>query len=200
VDNANTERVTAVHKLYRKTFRQILGTIAADRDLLALQAFDAVNGLEKHLARYEGPLDEYSFLLWALSILEPASKFIVILSKYQKLIRSRIRLELRSNVEDAAYDEEDCFQEISLLVFQHLDSLSKRGAARLPTRLTGLIRRHCGFIHKKRQNRYRIVSEHPEEIGSRGVAVLSEMELASQRFEESGEDGDGSYTRFEDVG
>ncbi len=190
----NSERINA---LYNSTFRTILGTLAADRDLLALQAYDVVRGLAQHLDQYDGELDEYSFLLWALSILEPASRFIVLTSKYQTLIRQRIKLELRSKVEDVAVSEEDALQEISLLIFQHIDSLSRRGAARLPTRISALIHRHCSFIHKKRRNRARIVAEYGDTIGIHGVSIMTPMELASQRFDQA--DGEGGYYRSETV-
>jgi hypothetical protein len=190
-------RSETVRELYRATFGTILNTLQEDRDLLAAQAFDIADGLSQHLDQYDGELDQYSFLLWELSILEPASRFIVLTSKYRKLIRYRIHQELASSMVDVALSEEDALQEVHLLIFQLIDSLTKRGAARLPTRLSALIRRHCGFIHKKRSNRARIVAEAGESIGSRGVAILTAAELASQRFDQT--DGEDGYYRSETV-
>jgi hypothetical protein len=200
MDEIRNERISAVRKLYGATFGTILNTLQEDRDLLATQAYDVVGGLVPHLDSYDGELDEYPFLLWALSILEPAARFAVILSKYQKLIRYRIHQELSSNVADLAVDDEDVFQDVSLLIFQNIESLARRGTARLPRRLSALIHRHCGFIHKKRRNRRRIVKEYGagDALGIRGVATMTPEEQASQRFDEMG--GEDGYYRSETIG
>ena len=69
------------------------------------------------------------------------------------------------------------------MIFERAHSLSERGKAKLSTRLTALVKKHCYFYHVSKFNRRHsiLTAVAPTDFG---IEIMTKQELESQRFDD----------------
>lgn len=187
---ANTDsyvRTNATDQLYFSNYTALTAVAYHTYpDLLVFDADKIMTMLGQRLARYKGPANNEAFLRWASEFVrKEADRYKItlrIMTRYRRVIDAAIRRYRQTSAAYERYVEhDDVFIEVMTLVFQRAHSLNKKGPAKISTRLTALVKKHCYFYHVSKCNtRHRVMTLAPTMLG---VETLSKAELASQRFD-----------------
>jgi hypothetical protein len=159
------------------------------KDLTAGDCYRVMEELAVHLHKYRGPLDDggASFEKWANRIAAKETSRYRLLAlattEYASVIHKAIHDHLwLSTVMDCGVGHDDVFNEVLWLIFQKAPALSRKGTAKLSTRLYALTKKHVFLYHNsKNTKRLKAVTKHLERCGEFGVEVMSEAELAAER-------------------
>lgn len=138
MQNEQLSRAELVHGLYTGCFQNLLNSTTT-RNLNRDSARRLVEGLEPHLASFDGPVDDpYAFLLWANAILTPASTAFVLIEQNRKMIESAFSRVLASCPDFCSREpnhRSEIYSDLLLWIIDHLPELLKPGTAKLSTRL-----------------------------------------------------------------
>jgi len=185
----NPSRKTELQQLYLTHYSTLTATAyEAHSELLVFDAYRVMELLSAKLNRYTGPSSDEPFLKWATRFVRKESErykiTATILSKYRRVIDSAIWKYRQTAAAFELYIEhEDVFQEIAALIFEKAHSLNKKGRAKLSTRLTALVKKHCYFYHVSKFNRRHsiLTAVAPTDFG---IEIMTKQELESQRFDD----------------
>ncbi len=160
-------------------------------ELLVFDADRILTFLAASTSRYGGPLgNEHAFMRWATRfVTKEAQRYEItsrILREHRRTLFAAIHTSLWKSSTEASVCPEDLFNEISMLVHDRAHSLDGKGTARLPTRLTGLVKRHVQFHNSRCSRRRKALQRHLLSGESLGCEVLSDLELASMRADAEG--------------
>lgn len=146
-DNFNTaesssalDRQLAVEQLYIHNFAFIIELVQSDPRISSDEVEQITAGIAKHLANYTGRLTDTAFRAWATEIILPIVGFYAIKNLCAPFVRKAIWRGLGHATAPSLYDDypetlKELEQEVWIWTFLNLDKLTKRGTAKITTRL-----------------------------------------------------------------
>jgi hypothetical protein len=195
-NNESTDRpnrASTLQKFYASNFGALKAAAHESQKLLFYEADAAVAALSRNLNKYKGPLTEESFLRWANRwVAREAARYTfltVVITEHSGMIYAAIKDHLWTTAEDLATEPQDIFSEVLMLVFNKAHVLSKKGSAKLSTRLYALTKKHVYLYHNsKNKRRFEAVAKRLQRGGSIDAEQMSEDELAYERAQLSDPD------------
>jgi hypothetical protein len=171
------DRTQNLEQLYLASCADLRSLIfEAEPSLFVTDADTILESLAGSLPEYCGELTLEAFYQWASAFVLTAAKrsavTLEIITKYRHLIETAVFKYSRASALDLAV-------ETDALIFKYADSLARRGTAKLSTRLTAMVRRHCWQQLKKRIRRFEIVTQYPDQSHFSIPEIFSKDELAS---------------------
>ena len=155
-------------------------------ELLVWDCERVIATLGSQLKRYTGPAEETRFLKWATRfVAKEAQRYEItssILSEYHRVLHAAIHANLWTSANNLAIEHQDVYWEIVWLIFQKAHALNRKGVAKLSTRLTALVKKHCWLYHNSPNARHqKSVKRWLEEGRFFGCELVSEEELTSMK-------------------
>lgn len=167
--------------------------------LLVFDAEKIITLLGKRLGRYTGPPIEAPFMKWAIRFVgDEALRYKIatqILAEQYGVIRAAIHEYLWTSAVNLSVEHQDVYWEIAELIFQRAHSLNRRGKAKLSTRVTALVKKHCYMYHNSKNARRRkllkarLTIDEPilcERLSDEEIASISPKDIYDPGYSEAG--------------
>jgi hypothetical protein len=181
---------------YLFTHYGILEEAAYDTHQLSVWDCKAVlELLSSKLPTYKGPVNAAAFERWATKlVIKEAERYKIlddILSKYELLIHKAINEGMGIGAVDRAVEHQDIFWQVAHLIFLKAHDLTKKGTAKLSTRLYALAETHVRLYYRNPVNRRhklcRLRLEGGLPLGLPANEIMTAQQLASERAEQIGD-------------
>jgi len=185
-----TDRNQSLNQFIIANYRDLTdAAYTAYPNLLVLDCEKAIIRLGNALIRYTGPAEQTPFLKWATRfVTKEAQRYRIagrIITNQMEVIHAAIRNNLWTSASDCADEHQDVFWEIVELIFQKAHSLNRRGSAKLSTRVTALVKKHCFlYYNAKNARRRKLIKEQLEANKPINCECLSDEELASMKADQ----------------
>jgi hypothetical protein len=144
IPQPTAERIKAVEQLYFNLWgRLIEPTLSRDSRLTAADGYEIVSGLARHLASYDGPLEDEPFQSWAAEAVTLPIAFAVFRREHSKAVLKGLWSVLRNCGDlgfDAASDIPILENQTWFKVWENLEDWLIPGPAKVSTRLYAMAR------------------------------------------------------------
>jgi hypothetical protein len=193
-NNDSSNRLSQLKQFYFNSYNEMeVVAYESYADLDASQCYHVLEALAALLHKYKGPSTDVAFEKWAKrTVVKEASRYKLLAlatTEYASLIHKAIHENLWTTAMDCGVGHDDIFNEVLWLIFQKAPALSKKGTAKLSTRLYALTKKHVYLYHNSRnKKRLAAVTRRIEKDGDFSVEVLSDAELAAMKKDAAGYD------------